>query len=112
MWFSKAGGIRKNGRNGKSADEPSSRTPKGAKMRETFPVQGGYDRDTRNELGPSEIPMWLAEIVYAEYSRRYGTGQSLKRLGESGGFDRGEVLEFLRDAAADPAEGGRSDGNA
>ncbi len=42
------------------------------------------------------IPWWLAEEVYAEYSKRYGNEQSLERLNERGGFGRGEVLTLLR----------------
>ena len=59
-----------------------------------FPVQG----ELRSHGGgkASTTPWWLAEEVYAEYSKRYGTSQSLERLGERGGFGRGEVLTFLR----------------
>ena len=42
------------------------------------------------------IPWWLAEEVYAEYSKRYGTSQSLETLNSRGGFGRGEVLTLLR----------------
>jgi len=42
------------------------------------------------------IPWWLAEIAYTEYSRRYGTSQSLERLAERGGFGREELLSLIR----------------
>ena len=65
-----------------------------------FPIQGGDS--TRGPDGaviyakPSSIPWWLAEVVYAEYSRRYGTDQSLQVLANRGGFGRAEVVMFLR----------------
>jgi len=49
-----------------------------------FPVQGG-----------DSIPMWLAEEVYARYVKKWGNYQSLERLGERGGFAKGEILELL-----------------
>jgi len=65
-----------------------------------FPIQG-EDRDLNgNELRypylpACMIPRWLAEEAYKEYSRRYGTAQSLDRLGERGGFGRWELLAYL-----------------
>lgn len=54
-----------------------------------FPIQG-------NGSAPGGwIPWWLAEIVYAGYSARYGTEQSLERMAERGGFCFGEVGMFL-----------------
>lgn len=58
---------------------------------EPFPVQGGL-----GHKGPSTIPRWLAEIVYEGYSNRYGTSQSLDRMGERGGFGREEVVKYIR----------------
>lgn len=57
-----------------------------------FPVQGTYD----GKENPSSIPWWLAEIAYQEYSRRFGTQQSLTRLAQRGGFGRAELLMLLR----------------
>lgn len=48
-----------------------------------FPMQGGPD-----------IPWWLAEVIYAGYSTAHGTGQSLERLAERGGFGWSEVPIF------------------
>jgi len=42
------------------------------------------------------IPWWIAEEAYKTYSHRNGTGQSLERLAERGGFGREELLELLR----------------
>lgn len=36
--------------------------------------------------GPRQIPWTVAEIAYGEYSKRYGSSQSLERLAERGGF--------------------------
>lgn len=48
-----------------------------------FPIQNG----------PS-IPWDMAEIAYATYSKMHGTGQSLKRLAERGGFGWSEFLHL------------------
>ncbi|CAM3463382.1 hypothetical protein COSO111634_16555 [Corallococcus soli] len=40
---------------------------------------------------PRSIPWSLAERAYADYSRRYGTSQSLERLAERGGFGPTEL---------------------
>lgn len=67
-----------------------------------FPIQGGSswkrDRDYRpvEHYGPSYIPWWLAEEAYEYYSNQYGTGQSLERLAERGGFGREELLFLLK----------------
>jgi len=37
------------------------------------------------------IPWWVAKKVYAEYSKRYGTEQSLERLAQRGGFGEKEM---------------------
>lgn len=37
------------------------------------------------------IPWALAEVLYAGYSARYGTGQSLERIAERGGFGWSEI---------------------
>lgn len=60
-----------------------------ANVMKTFPIQSevGHER--------SSIPWWLAELAYKEYSRRYGTEQSLERLAERGGFGHAELLAFL-----------------
>lgn len=55
-----------------------------------FPLQTSRHAPT----GPRQIPWSVAEIAYGEYSRRYGTGQSLQRLAERGGFGWCEMDEF------------------
>lgn len=47
-----------------------------------FPIQGGFS-----------VTWGDAEKAYKEYKRLYGGSQSLKRLGERGGFG---LLEFVR----------------
>lgn len=37
-------------------------------------------------MGRRNIPWWLAEEAYLEYSKLYGSEQSLERLAERGGF--------------------------
>ncbi len=49
-------------------------------------------------LSPRTIPWRMAEVVYAEYSRQYGTRQSLERIAERGGFGDEEILDFLEAA--------------
>jgi hypothetical protein len=49
-------------------------------------------------FGQTTVPWWIAELAYVEYSRRYGTLQSLERLAERGGFSRAELVAFLKDA--------------
>jgi len=48
-----------------------------------FPMQDGPD-----------IPFYLAEHIYQAYSAVYGTSQSLKRIGERGGFAWSEIPIF------------------
>lgn len=54
-----------------------------------FPIQA------QDKLPASSIPWWLAEEAYAQYSHHYGTGQTLERLAERGGFGRIEFLDLL-----------------
>ena len=58
----------------------------GAPM-EVFPIQ-----DTR---GPDAVPMEVAEEAYKEYAAQFGTSQSLKRMGERGGFGATEIAVLL-----------------
>jgi len=53
---------------------------------ETFPMQ-------KTEL--QDIPTPIAEEAYREYAARYGTSQSLDRLGERGGFGWAELAQLL-----------------
>lgn len=53
---------------------------------ERFPIQ---DRRV------TSIKYEYAKLAYTEYALRYGTDQSLKRLGERGGFGIVEVVELL-----------------
>ncbi|KKL16599.1 hypothetical protein LCGC14_2493940 [marine sediment metagenome] len=49
----------------------------------------------------NKIPWKLAEVVYAGYSQRYGTDQSLERIAERGGFGILEIADHLEDTIAD-----------
>lgn len=59
-----------------------------------FPIQAILTSDGRRER--CTIPWWLAEEAYKYYAEKYGTGQSLERLAERGGFGRWELLALLR----------------
>lgn len=48
------------------------------------------------QKGPA-IPWDMAEIAYATYSRMYGTGQTLQRLADRGGFGWYEFLHLYFD---------------
>lgn len=52
-----------------------------------FPLQ----TQQRCPPGPREIPWSVAQKAYGEYSRLYGSSQSLERLAERGGFGWGEM---------------------
>ena len=54
-----------------------------------FPIQVQY-RDTDNW-----IPFEVAEEIYKEYSHKFGTDQSLQRIGERGGFGKMEAIKLL-----------------
>jgi hypothetical protein len=56
-----------------------------------FPLQA--DRGLENPI--RTIPWHIAEKAYADYSRKFGTDQTLKHLGERGGFGNGEMDMFL-----------------
>lgn len=43
----------------------------------------------------NSIPYEVAEEIYKEYSTRYGTSQSLQRIGERGGFGKMEAIRLL-----------------
>lgn len=45
--------------------------------------------------GPS-IPTELAKTIYKEYSKKYGTSQSLERLKQRGGFGWAEVSTIFK----------------
>lgn len=40
------------------------------------------------------IPWFVAEKAYKEYSRQFGTDQSLERIAERGGFSEKELDRF------------------
>jgi hypothetical protein len=64
-----------------------------------FPIQRDRDWNKEREMEdhPScTIPWWLAEEAYTWYSKCFGTGQSLQRLADRGGFGRKELLMLLR----------------
>lgn len=60
-----------------------------------FPIQISYTGPYKG-CKPCTIPWWLAEVVYAEYAKRFGTSQSIERLAERGGFGRNEVIKLLK----------------
>lgn len=63
-----------------------------------FPIQSEWQSHGRwGVRSACEIPWWLADAAYAVYAKRYGTGQSLARLADRGGFGRQELLDLLRD---------------
>lgn len=59
-----------------------------------FPIQV-QSQECRQ--GSAEVPLHIAEEAYKEYAARYGTSQSLERLGERGGFGIFELAELLYD---------------
>ncbi len=61
----------------------------------TFPIMGDYVRRTVDRAKATRIPWWLAELAYRDYSKRFGTKQSLERLAERGGFSRWELISHL-----------------
>ena len=63
------------------------------KIDRLFPIQ--KQRDAKPH--PMLIPWSVAELAYSVYAGRYGTGQSLERLAERGGFGPGEMDMFLPD---------------
>ena len=72
-----------------------------------FPIQSSLRQEKPfGQAKASTIPWWLAEVAYAEYSRRYGTSQSLERLAQRGGFGRGELLALLRESKPSDAQVG------
>ena len=58
-----------------------------------------YSKDCKTfplQLESAEsLPKIVAEEAYKEYSARYGRQQSLKRLGERGGFGSAEIAILL-----------------
>lgn len=65
-----------------------------------FPIQQGdpVRDEVRRLVYPSSslISWWLAEEAYKSSAKLYGSGQSLERLAERGGFGRKEQLFLLR----------------
>lgn len=62
-----------------------------------FPIQGEYSNASPwGKVSRCTIPWWLAEEAYKEYSKHYGTSQSLERLAERGGFGRQELINLLK----------------
>lgn len=49
-------------------------------------------------LPPRTIPWRMAEVVYKEYSRKYGNDQTLEVIAARGGFGDEEILDFLEAA--------------
>lgn len=58
-----------------------------------FPIQRSYNRGV--PAYPMLIPWSVAELAYSVYASQNGTGQSLVRLGERGGFGPEEMDELL-----------------
>lgn len=63
-------------------------TPSDTKL---FPLQA-LDASTRQTL---TIPFAYAEAAYLEYVEQYGSGQSLERIAQRGGFGVQEILQLL-----------------
>ena len=68
-----------------------------------FPIQGGTYRDEDGkykrpikEYPQTTVPWWIAQEAYKYYASKFGTGQSMERLAERGGFGRDELLMLLR----------------
>lgn len=57
-----------------------------------FPLQ--VTRDVKVKPGPLSAPWPVAEKAWAAYAQQYGTGQSVERLAERGGFDWCEMDMF------------------
>ena len=67
-------------------------------MSRLFPIQPyGYGEKGNRPPHPTCIPWPIADLAYSVYSHRYGSSQTLERLGERGGFSAGEMDEFLPD---------------
>lgn len=49
-------------------------------------------------VGGGFISWNIAELVYKDYSKKYGTGQSLERIAECGGFGLWEIATHLLEA--------------
>lgn len=58
-----------------------------------FPLQVTRD-NTKVKPGPLSVPWPVAEKAWAAYAQQYGTGQSVERLAERGGFDWCEMDMF------------------
>ncbi len=58
-----------------------------------FPIQRAYSSKPAKPY-PLLIPWSVAELAYSVYASRYGTGQSLARLAERGGFCPFEMDDF------------------
>lgn len=66
-----------------------------------FPIQAPPDTAVRYIYPQFRSCSWaLAERAYAIYAERYGTGQSLERMAERGGFGSLEMIELLDAALA------------
>lgn len=57
-----------------------------------FPILADHGRNTKP--APTSIPWSVADKAYHVYRSRYGSGQSLERLAERGGFGANEMDEF------------------
>jgi hypothetical protein len=56
-----------------------------------FPLQ----RLPRGGNGPGSVPWVVAERAWSTYASQYGTGQSVERMAERGGFCWGEMDELF-----------------
>ena len=65
--------------------------------------------EPKNELAPVQkqeprpVPLWITELAYLDYVKRYGRAQTLERLNERGGFGQGELIDHLANVARDLA---------
>jgi hypothetical protein len=60
-----------------------------------FPIQG--QRVGRVLVPAGQVPWAVAKLAYQTYAKHYGTGQSLERLAERGGFGWTELVNLLAD---------------
>lgn len=64
-----------------------------------FPIQAPDDTSSRYTYPEYRTCSWaLAEIAYRRYAEQFGTGQSLERMAERGGFGALEMIKLLDEA--------------
>ncbi len=61
-----------------------------------FPIQGEHFNDERVNRPAGQVPWGVAELAYKVYVKECGSGQSLERLAERGGFGWTELVNLLQ----------------